>query len=147
MLWNLIPATAENITSCCKVIYTRTYRLWAHTALISKHLILVHLSSSLFVMINHTNSCTSVLNMQQQAVTDVCRSLQSQQERGHFIHLTSVVQQHKTTWTNFSEYTLNSHASQVCQCYLNTVHPASCCHITVDRYSIKNYSGISPANS
>jgi hypothetical protein len=53
----------------------------------------------------------------------------------------------QTTWTNFSEYSSNSQASEVCQCYLNIVHPANCCHITVDTCCIKNYSGISPAHS
>jgi hypothetical protein len=42
-----------------------------HSTYLRQHLSLVHLSASLFVLINHTELCTSALNMQQQAVTAV----------------------------------------------------------------------------
>ena len=46
-----------------------------------QHLSLVHSSASLLPMINHTESCTSVQNMQQ-AVTEVCKLFRADSRKG-----------------------------------------------------------------
>lgn len=123
-------------------------RLWAQTALISDSTFhwCTYLLLSLWWHYTHRIMHVST----EHATTSRNRSVQTVakltvEKAFHVPDICNTATQ--TTWTNFSEYTLNLSASEVCQRYLNTVQPACCCHITVDTCCIKNYFGISPANS